>query len=94
MRIPPLKAFDMGDPELAATMKRFWKKPPIENIVGTDWLATSLNRSQLGPDLCKRIVDLACGHKAVTRNARTCPCLDCHKMILDGEDYDAFRNLR
>jgi hypothetical protein len=84
----------MGDPELAAFQRRFWKKPPIEKIVATDFLATSLNRDTLGPDLCKRIVDLECGHKAVTRNARTCPCKTCHKMILDGEDYEAFRNRR
>jgi hypothetical protein len=84
----------MGDPELAETMKRYWKKPPVEKIVATDFLATALNRGTLGNDLCKRIVDLACGHKAVTRNVKTCPCLSCHKMILDGEDYDAWRNLR
>lgn len=82
----------MGDPKLAETMKRYWKKPPVERIVQTDWVATSLNRSQLGADLRKRIVDLACGHKEVTINARSCPCSTCHKMILDGEDYDAFRN--
>jgi hypothetical protein len=82
----------MGDPELAKIMKRVWKNPPVERIVRTDWLATSINRDKLGEDMCKRIVDLACGHKAVTRNAKTCPCKECHKMILDGEDYDAFRN--
>lgn len=84
----------MGDPELAAKMKSYWKKPPVEKIVATDFLATALNRAKLGPDHCKRIVDLACGHKAVTRNARTAPCETCHKMILDGEDYEAFRNRR
>jgi len=84
----------MGDPELAATMRRYWKKPPIEKITATDFLATAINRETLGVDMCKRIVDLACGHKVVTRNARTCPCTICHKMILDGEDYEAFRNRR
>ncbi len=84
----------MGDPELAAMMKRVWKKPPVERIVQTDWLATAVNREKLGPDMCKRIVELACGHRVVTRNARTCGCADCHKMILAGEDYDAFRNRR
>jgi len=59
----------MGDPVLAETMRRFWKKPPVEKIVATDFLATSLNRATLGTDLCKRIVDLECGHKAVTRSA-------------------------
>ncbi len=84
----------MGDPELAAFQKRFWKKPPVEKIVQTDWLATALNRAKLGPDHCKRVVDLACGHKAVTRNAKSCPCKACHKMILNGEDYDLWRNHR
>jgi len=84
----------MGDPVLAETMRRFWKKPPVEKIVATDFLATSLNRATLGTDLCKRIVDLECGHKAVTRSARTCPCSICHDMILNGEDYEAFRNRR
>jgi len=82
----------MGDLELAEKMKIYWKKPPVERIVRTDWLATSINREKLGADMCKRIVDLACGHQAVTRNARSCPCKACHEMILAGEDYDAFRN--
>lgn len=84
----------MGDPELAERMKLYWKKPPVERIIRTDFLATAINREKLGEDLCKRIVELDCGHRAVTRNAKTCPCLDCHKMILDGEDYEAFRNRR
>lgn len=86
----------MGDPVLAAAMRAMSinAKAPVEKIIRTDWLATAVNRGKLGPDHCKRIVDLACGHKAVTRNARTCPCKDCHKMILDGEDYEAFRNRR
>jgi len=84
----------MGDPELAARMKVYWKKPPVERIVRTDFLATAVNREKLGTDLCKRIVDLACGHQAVTRNARTCACTACHEMILAGEDYEAFRNRR
>jgi len=82
----------MGDPELAALMRRMKVKAPIEKILRTDWLATALNRKKLGEDMCKRIVDLACGHKAVTRNARTCPCSTCHGMILNGDDYEAFRN--
>lgn len=84
----------MGDPVLAAVMRsmRINAKAPVEKIVGTDWLASAINRPKLGPDMCKRIVDLACGHKAVTRNARTCPCSICHEMILNGEDYEAFRN--
>lgn len=82
----------MGDPELAATMRRFKVKAPVEKIVRTNYLATALNRAQLGADYCNRIVELACGHREVTRNARSCPCSTCHKMILDGEDYEAFRN--
>ena len=82
----------MGDPELAKFQKRIWKKPPVEKIVATDWLATALNRAKLGPDYAKRIVDLACGHKVITRNLRQCGCGVCHQMILNGEDYEAFRN--
>lgn len=82
----------MGDPELAATMRRLKVKAPVERIVRTDFIATAHNREKLGSDMCRRIVDLECGHKEVTRNARSCRCSTCHKMILDGEDYDAFRN--
>lgn len=84
----------MGDPELAAMMRRVWKRPPVERIVRTEHLATALNRDKLGKNLANRIVLLECGHMQVTRNAKTAPCTQCHKMILAGEDYDAFRNRR
>jgi hypothetical protein len=84
----------MGDPQLAERMRQFKVKAPVEKIIATDLLATALNRDTLGDDLCKRIVDLACGHKAVTRNATSCQCSICHEMILNGEDYEAWRSQR
>lgn len=83
-----------GDPVLAAEMRRLGVKAPVENIVHTDWLATALNREKLGPDIRKRIVKLECGHEEVTTNLTRCPCTKCHQLILDGKDYDAFRNHR
>ncbi len=79
-----------GDPELAKIMRRLKIKPPIERIVTTDWMATALNRDKLG--LKKRIVILECSHYTATTNAKTAPCRQCHKMILNGEDYEKFRN--
>jgi hypothetical protein len=79
-----------GDPVLATVMKG--AKAPVELIVRTDWLATAVNRERLGEDMRRRIVDLACGHKAVTVNVKTCKCKACHAMILRGADYDKFRN--
>ena len=81
-----------GDPELAALMRRLRIKAPVERIVATDILATACNLDKL--DLPERLVTLACGHQTVTRNWTRAPCYECHRMILDGEDYDAFRNRR
>ncbi len=86
-----LKLSNDGDPELAATMRRLKVRAPVEKIVDTDYLATALNRESIGPDLCKRVVILDCGHRIVTRNRRRAPCPTCHAMILNGEDYEAFR---
>lgn len=80
-----------GDPVLAATMRRFKVKAPVERIVRTDDLATALNRDKLGSNMMKRVVDLECGHKAVTTNQKRVSCGTCHEMILNGEDYEAFR---
>jgi|SRR6185295_15198583 len=85
-----------GDPELARIMADLWTrgvlKAPFEDIVGTDFVATGFNRAKLGSNILNRIVDLACGHKAVTTNKRRAPCDVCLLMLLNGEDYDAFRN--
>ncbi len=79
-----------GDAELALITRS--APMPVEIITGTDMLATALNRERLGKT--KRIVDLACGHQAVTTNRRRCGCWQCHYLITHGYDYDAFRNLR
>jgi hypothetical protein len=44
----------------------------------------------------KRVVDLACGHKAFTGNLERMVCPRCSEMLRrsisgDGEDYDSFR---
>lgn len=83
-----------GDPDLADTMRMINPPAPRERIVQTDILATVFNRDKLGPDLCRRIVILECGHRAVTRNAKSSKCNRCHRMIMEGYDYDAFRNLK
>ena len=80
-----------GDPVLAKTMRDAGVKAPVERILRTDFLATAFNRDTLGSNMMKRIVDLECGHKAITRNVKRCKCPQCHEMILNGEDYVAFR---
>lgn len=79
-----------GDDELATTMRRMKVPAPVEQIAYTDWLLTALNREKLGER--RRVVVLACGHHEVTANSRSCRCAKCHAMILNGEDYEAFRN--
>lgn len=83
---------ETGDPELAAFMRRMGVKAPVERIVETDILATAFNMDRL--KLPERIVRLACGHEIVTKNWRRAPCWKCHEMILNGEDYEAFRSGR
>jgi len=84
-----------GDPVLAAAMRRYHARypmaAPMEKIARTDWLATAINRDKLG-DVAKRVVDLECGHQTVTTNMNRAPCWKCLAMILNGEDYDLFRN--
>lgn len=92
--IRPFDPNTPGDPELAAYMARLKPKPPVEKIVRTEWLDTAVNREKLGPSMMRRIVKLECGHQAVTKNARVAKCLACHKIIMAGQDYDAFRNHR
>lgn len=77
-----------ADPALAAMMRRLNPPAPRERIVETDILLTLVNHLSLRD---KRVVTLACGHKKVTRAADYARCLECRRMILDGEDYEAFR---
>lgn len=88
MKLKPLDETD--DPELAAFMRKHCKKAPVEKIVGTDILSTSFNRDKLRA--AQRVVNLACGHQAVTTYSRKrVPCKLCHEMILNGGDYEAWR---
>lgn len=77
-----------GDPKLAALMRQTNPPAPVEAIVETDILLTITNRLSLAG---RRIVRLACGHRCATRNIRRARCTLCHQMIMNGEDYHAFR---
>lgn len=79
-----------GDPQLAAIMRRLRPKAPVERVTVIDWPATAMSRHRLNEG--QMVVILACGHDAVTRSQERAPCHRCHEMILNGEDYDAFRN--
>lgn len=80
-----------GDPVLAANMRAWNVKAPVERIIRTDHLVTAVNREKLGPNMMNRVVELECGHREITTNAKRCSCYTCHEMILNGEDYHAFR---
>lgn len=82
----------MGDSTLAKFMRDQNVKAPMERIVRIDYFMLIFNSEKLKRG--EYIVDLACGHKTVTKNRKRAPCGDCHEMILNGEDYDAFRNYR
>jgi len=77
-----------GDPVIAEMYRQTQPKPPVEHIIRTDIVASMFNR--FTPP--KRVVDLACGHRAITKNRYRVGCVACHAMMLNGEDYDAFRN--
>jgi len=68
---------------------------PAEKIIGTDFFLMITNhRSDVLDD---RPVDLACGHKALTKNKKSVRCPRCAEMLrrslADGsEDWDAFRH--
>jgi hypothetical protein len=83
-----------GDPDLAALYDGIDVPEPRERILETDYLLTAYNRDKLGDDLMKRIVKLECGHFTITRNVKKAGCKRCHRMIVEGYDYDAFRNLQ
>lgn len=82
------------DPVLARRMRDCHERvkilAPRERIVYTDWLSTVCNVEKLS--LPARVAKLECGHQTVTRNKSFAPCYLCLEMILNGEDYDAFRN--
>lgn len=81
-----------GDPELAKMMRAMKVPAPVERIVRTDIWSSILSKEVF--PFPKRVVELECGHKAITKNIKRVACKVCHDMILNGEDYDAFRNLR
>lgn len=69
--------------------------PPSERIVARDALAVAFNLDKNLRDR-KFIVDLACGHKAYTRNLNTMVCPRCTEMLRRSietgrEDWDGFR---
>lgn len=76
-----------GDPVLAEFLERHGVKPGPSRIIGTDWIATALNRERLGQ---RRIVDLSCRHKAVTRNRSSMTCPRCVELIREGLDYEGW----
>lgn len=78
-----------GDPKLAAMMQRLKPPVPVERIVETDIFLTVVNHLDLAG---RRVVLLACGHKAITANSARARCHECYRMIMKGEDYEAFRN--
>lgn len=82
-----------GDPYLAEMFAEHGVQPEPSRITGTDMLATAINREQLGKNKRNRIVDLECGHKAVTTNKDSMTCPRCVMLIRHGFDYDGFRNL-
>lgn len=67
----------------------------FERIVRTDYFAMSFNGSRLKRR--ERIVDLECGHKAVTTAVHKCRCARCEEMLYRSittglEDYESFRH--
>lgn len=79
----------MGDPVLAAYMAKLKPPPPMKRIIQTELIVTAMNVDKFKPG--ERVVRLACGHAAVTRARVKCACKECHRMIMDGEDYEQFR---
>lgn len=68
-----------------------------ERIIETDHIATAFNRERLGLSMTRRIVKLACGHNAITRNSRVMRCPRCTEMLKRSvatgeEDYESFRH--
>jgi hypothetical protein len=89
--IAPVKNTQIKDAMIQTTVRT-----PPERIVRSDHLLTIYNPDVLLKE-CKRFVDLACGHKAITSAVSKAVCPRCTEMlrrsIKDGsEDWDAFRN--
>lgn len=68
----------------------------FERITRTDILTTALNRDRLG-DVLNRVVELACGHRTVTKALTRARCLRCEEMLRRSiesgdEDYESFRH--
>jgi len=80
----------VGDPVLAERMRSMKVPAPVERIVSVDWVATACNPGMM--EKGRRLVILACGHYTATKNRKEAKYVRCHEMILNGEDYDAFRN--
>ncbi len=84
----------MGDPKLAEIMRSLKVKAPIERIVREVPHETAMSITSGSIKANQRVVVLECGHTEVTRARKRAACRQCHEMILNGEDYDAFRNHR
>ncbi len=81
----------MADPVLAKLMHDYGpRRAPMERIVMTDLYLTAFNTAKLKTG--ERLAVLACGHTVKTKALNRCACDLCHEMIVNGEDYDAFRN--
>lgn len=89
----------LGDPVLATHMRESYERHPeiINDMVRrkirhTVHLATALNRNKLKKN--QRVVELECGHIAITENVTRMQCSDCLRIILEGLDFEAFNNGR
>ena len=80
------------DLQLAALMRRLKPKVPIEEFEHVNYLATALSYEAGHIKLGWRIVKLKCGHLATTKAQNRCGCRVCHQMIMEGRDYQGFRN--
>lgn len=79
------------DPKLAALMVKIKPPVPIEKIIQSELIVTAMNFDKGIFKIGQRVVRLACGHTTLTSARYRCGCHECHKMIMRGEDYDAFR---
>lgn len=71
-------------------------KPPKEKIIRIDELSLIYNFERFLEN-GKRVVDLGCGHKMLTKNRFNVVCVRCTEMLRRSiatgeEDYDGFRN--
>ncbi len=86
---PQLGPLPEGDAELGALMRRAKVEAPRERIASTDWLVTAANAERI--KVGERFAVLDCGHTVVTRNLNLASCWQCHYLLLNGFDYEAFR---